>query len=542
MDLKSRKEDKKVEDQGSKKSSKWVNLLVFFIGLGVCVNIHQALGAVYIVVVIVGYLINKLAAKKPKLEQRAMEEVQQPANEVVQLVGVNLVDDPQQPRQYVQLGEKSKTLAQQVHSKGLFSGWQRKKEAKMLDRLPLEIQALIVEKNNLYSEIDGLENQLNALKTKLGTIKSLEELENRKEELSREIAKLNGVMELTEYGVYEPLFDFDTSEEYKAKLLGIRDKQKDLIKDDKACYYPTNFTLDGSLQKGRKLVKDNVKQILRSFNNESDLLISKVRYNNFETIEDRITKSKTTLNKLNDKMQIGISNEYLLLKLEELHLQYELEQKKQEEKERAKEERERLREEQRVQKELEDKKKLINKEKVHYTKALDDINALISKDPENEDLKEKKEKLIQQVEEIDKNLKDIDYRESNTRAGYVYVISNIGSFGKNVYKIGMTRRLEPMDRVHELGDASVPFNFDVHAMIFSDDAPKLENALHKAFEDRKVNMVNSRREFFEVSLEEIEKVVKENFDKVVEFQHEPEASQYYESLRLKLGTKVPDGE
>ena len=523
MDLKSKKEEKKVEEQGSKKSSKWVNLLVFFFGLGVCVNIHQALGFIYVVVVVVGFLINKLAAKTPKLEQKVAREVQPPLQQVQSKA------TPQQP-------------LQQVHTKGLFSGWQRKKEAKMLDRLPLEIQDLIVEKNNLYSEIDGLENQLNALKTKLGTIKSLEELEDRKEELSREIAKLNGVMELTEYGVYEPLFDFGTSDDYKAKLLRVRDKQKDLVKEGKACYYPTHFTLDGSLQKGRKLVKDNVKQILRSFNNESDLLISKVRYNNFETIEDRITKSKTTLNKLNDKMQIGISNEYLLLKLEELHLQYELEQKKQEEKERTKEERERLREEQRVQKELEDKKKLINKEKVHYTKALDDINALISKDPENEDLKEKREKLIQQVEEIDKNLKDIDYRESNTRAGYVYVISNIGSFGKNVYKIGMTRRLEPMDRVHELGDASVPFNFDVHAMIFSDDAPKLENALHKAFEDRKVNMVNSRREFFEVSLEEVEKVVKENFDKVVEFQHEPEAAQYYESLRLKSGTKVPDSE
>ena len=132
-----------------------------------------------------------------------------------------------------------------------------------------------------------------------------------------------------------------------------------------------------------------------------------------------------------------------------------------------------------------------------------------------------------------KNLENIDYREANKRAGYVYVISNIGSFGEGIYKIGMTRRLEPMDRVDELGDASVPFKFDVHAMIFSDDAPTLENALHKAFDDRKVNMINGRKEFFRVSLEEIEKVVKENHEKLIEFNEVPDAEQYRETLKIK---------
>ena len=138
-----------------------------------------------------------------------------------------------------------------------------------------------------------------------------------------------------------------------------------------------------------------------------------------------------------------------------------------------------------------------------------------------------------QVSKIDKNLADIDYREANQRVGYVYVISNIGSFGENIYKIGMTRRLNPQERVDELGNASVPFNFDVHAMIFSKDAPALENALHHAFDDRKVNMVNKRREFFNVSLDEIEKVVKENFDGSVEFEKTALAEQYRESLKIK---------
>lgn len=119
------------------------------------------------------------------------------------------------------------------------------------------------------------------------------------------------------------------------------------------------------------------------------------------------------------------------------------------------------------------------------------------------------------------------------RAGYVYVISNIGAFGENIYKIGMTRRLDPQDRIDELGDASVPFNFDVHAMIFSDDAPALEAALHRAFEDRKLNMVNQRREFFNVTLDEIKEVIRQNFDKTVEFVDVPNAEQYRVSQKLR---------
>ena len=153
--------------------------------------------------------------------------------------------------------------------------------------------------------------------------------------------------------------------------------------------------------------------------------------------------------------------------------------------------------------------------------------------PDDPDLLNKKSQLEAHLSDIDKALTDIDYRQANMRAGYVYIISNIGAFGENVYKIGMTRRLDPQDRIDELGDASVPFNFDVHAMIFSDDAPALETALHRAFEDKKLNMVNHRREFFHVTLDEIKEVVKQNFDKTVEFTDIPDAEQYRISLKMK---------
>ena len=123
-------------------------------------------------------------------------------------------------------------------------------------------------------------------------------------------------------------------------------------------------------------------------------------------------------------------------------------------------------------------------------------------------------------------------REANAKAGFVYVISNIGSFGEDVYKIGMTRRLEPMDRIKELSSASVPFEFDVHAMIFSENAPELENILHKHFESNSVNKVNLRKEFFRVSLDEIEDVVTQNYNKTVKFTRVPVASEYRQTLNI----------
>ena len=225
------------------------------------------------------------------------------------------------------------------------------------------------------------------------------------------------------------------------------------------------------------------------------------------------------------------------MKVKELRLAFEYAQKKQEEKEAQKAARAEQREQARIQKELDEQRKKMEKEQTHYQTAFERLKLQIEQNPNNADLLKKKEQLEEHLADINKALTDIDYRQANMRAGYVYIISNIGAFGENVYKIGMTRRLDPQDRVDELGDASVPFNFDVHAMIFSDDAPALENALHKAFESRKLNMVNQRREFFNVTLDEIKEVVRKNFDKTVEFVDTPNAEQYRVSLKMKEAQK-----
>jgi hypothetical protein len=235
-------------------------------------------------------------------------------------------------------------------------------------------------------------------------------------------------------------------------------------------------------------------------------------------------------------MTITISSNYLNLKIQELYLVYEYQVKKQEEKEEQIRIRDEMREEAKLLKEIEDIKSRIEKEEKHFNNALQFLNERLSKAQTESDrilLEQEKANIEKSLAQIEINKQDVLKREQNTRAGYVYIISNIGSFGKNIFKIGVTRRLEPKDRIDELGDASVPFRFDIHAMIFSEDAPALEAALHKTFEHRRLNMINFRREFFKASLEEIENAVRNNFAKPVEFVKLPDAAEYWQSIKLR---------
>ena len=335
-----------------------------------------------------------------------------------------------------------------------------------------------------------------------------------------------------EFGLYQPHYDFASALDYKEELAKIRAKQKELIKNKNAVSGSTEWTVNGSVSKGKKMVSDTQKLLMRAFNSECDDLISRVKYTNFDATLDRIYKSAEAISKLGTIMSISITQPYLDAKVKELRLAFEYQQKKQQEKEELKAARAEQREQARIQKEIEEQRKRIEKEQTHYQTAYEHLQLQLQQKPDDTDLLEKKAQLESHIKDIEKAIADIDYRQANMKAGYVYVISNIGSFGPNVYKIGMTRRLDPQDRVDELGDASVPFNFDVHAMIFSDDAPALEAALHRAFEDRKVNMVNTRREFFNVTLDEIKEVVKKSFDKTVEFIDVPDAEQFRISQRM----------
>lgn len=423
-----------------------------------------------------------------------------------------------------------------------------------------ENQRLLSENGELKSEIERLNGlltpellEVNAALKELERIRLeqhdaemlresyLNDVQKMKVEIKQkqsEIIQLDDEILFQSFGLYTPQYDFCNSDEYRNRLDFIRENQKSLIKNDQAVTGATNWSVNGDNRAGLKMVNDMKKLLLRAFNGECDELVSKVKYNNFEAYVKRIESSNKAISKLGKVMNVAITEQYMKLKIDELTLAFEYAQKKQEEKEEQKALRAQMREEARLQKEIEEERKKLEKEQTHYLNALAKLNLQLSNDPNNQDLLQKKQELETKAEEIDKSIKDVDYREANKRAGYVYVISNIGAFGENVYKIGMTRRLDPMERVDELGDASVPFNFDVHAMIFTDDAPSLEAALHKAFEDKKVNMVNQRREFFNVTLDEIKAVVKANYDKTVEFIDVPDAEQYRVSMKIKQDQSV----
>lgn len=396
---------------------------------------------------------------------------------------------------------------------------------------------------NLQNQIGGLNNAIAQQQQQIANLSAqiadrnnaVVSLDSTIQMKQKEVVKLDEEIGLQDFGLYRPRFDFATSDGYKERLAQIRTQQKDMIKQGQAVIGNMNWTVNGSKSEGQKMVKDMQKLLLRAFNSECDELVDKVKYNNFDSAYSRMTKACEAISKCGKIMNIAISTAYFNLKRDELCLALEYRQKKQAEKDEQKEIRDRMREEAKLQKEIEEARKKIQKEKTHYLNALGSLDTQLAAAPENEKaaLLTKRNEIVKQLVEIDKSLVDIDYREANAKAGYVYIISNIGSFGENVYKIGMTRRLDPMDRVDELGDASVPFNFDVHAMIFSDNAPALEAALHRAFENRKVNMINTRREFFNVTLEEIEAEVKKNYDKTVEFTRFPLAEQYRESQKIK---------
>lgn len=369
-----------------------------------------------------------------------------------------------------------------------------------------------------------------------------EQLEKEYEAKKKQLVILDEELLLQSYGFYDPKFDLESSAQYKLKLDEIREQQKALVKEKRATDHFDGWVLEGSRQQGRVWNNQNIKMAVRSFNNECDVAISKVKFNNIDVMERRIENSYRQINKMNEKNKITITNEYKNLKLQELYLAYEYEQKKKEEKEEQQRIKEQMREEAKIQKEIEEQKKKIEKEETHFKKALNEMikRHQSASDKEKELLEQKIKELEAKLEQTKKNKEDVLWREQNTRAGYVYIISNIGSFGEDCYKIGMTRRLEPMDRVRELGDASVPFTFDVHAMIFSEDAPKLERALHQAFDHKRVNLVNSRKEFFYVTLSEIEEVVRREHNKVVEFTKLAEAEQYRQSQKIREQQQIQE--
>lgn len=384
----------------------------------------------------------------------------------------------------------------------------------------------IAEKNQ---EIEGLKRQTETLRNNYKDAYKIYLNLKKESDIYKE------TLDLAEYGIYEPHFNFNTSQEYKLKLIHIREQQKNLVSVGFAVLGGENITWNGSLPQGQAMVKREKRLMLRAFNGECDSFIADVDWNNISRMEERIYKSFEAINRVYEKQGVHINEEYKKLKLEELHLAFEYKDKIHKEKEEQRAIREQMREEEKARREIEAALIKAQKDEELYQRALDRAREEIGSAEGNKlnKLQAKIAELEARVAEAEQNKERALSMAQQTKRGHVYVISNIGSFGEDIYKIGMTRRLDPMDRVRELGDASVPFPFDVHAIIFSEDAPSLEYTLHKAFESKRVNMMNPRKEFFNVTLAEIEEVVHKN-DASIEFTRIAEARDYRETNAINL--------
>jgi hypothetical protein len=324
--------------------------------------------------------------------------------------------------------------------------------------------------------------------------------------LKGEIALLEEHLEDISFGLYKPHYDFDTSEKYRAALDDLRSRERDLIRNGSAATIGVAWTINNSRREGERMQKQYVKLMLRAFNGECDAAVAKVTWNNIVKMEERIRKGFEAINTLGGVMQISINRLYLDLKIAELRLEFEGEEKKRQEIEEQRRIKEQMREEERALREAERAKEEAEAEEARYQKALERARAEMA-NAQGAALEELNKRIghLDAALQKARDMKDkATMMAQLTRAGHIYVISNIGSFGENVFKIGMTRRLEPFDRIKELGDASVPFDFDVHAMIYSEDAPTLECAFHDGFAERRINLINPRKEFFSVSIDEIE--------------------------------------
>lgn len=366
--------------------------------------------------------------------------------------------------------------------------------------------------NMLTSECKSLQNEISELKKQLKNAQNdVDSFYSVPENLSTELETMH-------------------SAEIKNKIVIMHQQEKALIKEKKA----TKLSQPAYSKKSSEQRKI-ISQILRGFRSEVNSLISKLTAFNIDSIRNRMTRTFNSYNSLFKNEGVSISKEYFELKLNELTCWYEYERKLADEKELLRAQKEQIREEEKVRREIEREKRKIEKDEKQFNNEI----ARLMKYMQVSTVEAEKNLYIDKIKDLETKLasleeakKTVTHRKENAKAGFVYIISNIGSFGENVYKIGMTRRLEPKDRIRELSSASVPFPFDVHAMIFAEDAPALEALLHQYFRSHEVNKVNHRKEFFKVSLADIEVIVKKNFNDTVTFVDIPPAEEYRETMRL----------
>lgn len=409
-----------------------------------------------------------------------------------------------------------------------------------LDAETKDLQTLAGREQELAASVAEKQDRLRKIEEKIASVQDAEtEADKHIHAIQAKVDLYSRIDDFVDYGMYEmPDYLYETSERFALEIKQIREQQKAMIQAKQVIITqgtPEDF---GESPLIRRVMQEQIKLMVRSFNIECDLLIAKVNPGNLQRTLERIDAVATGLEKSGADLRYGFNTEYVNLKYQECRLQYQFALKKKEEQDEQRAIREQMREEERARREYEKAIEDASREEATYERLLEKARKALETVKAEE--KQAAELRIQQLEEELAEARAKAQRAismaQQTKKGYVYVISNIGSFGENVYKIGLTRRLDPRERVRELGDASVPFSFDIHALIASENAPALETALHKAFDRQRVNAVNLRKEFFRVSLDDIRKKAEELTGRKSDFVMTILAEEYYQTKRMQGNT------
>ena len=357
--------------------------------------------------------------------------------------------------------------------------------------------------------------------------RQVEATAQQRDAIGTELLDLRNAVEVQEQGLYDFEHPAEDSVALGTELVALRASIKAAVTNGNATAAASNFTFNNSAAEGKRFVRDMSKLLLRSYNAEAENCVKAVKAGNLAIAQARLTKAMEQIQRLGKMVELRITPSYHRMRLKELEYANRHLRAVQAEKEAERARKEELREQAKAEKELRAEKARLEKERGHY---LNTIEALRGKGDD-----QGVERMLVRLADVDHAIENVDYRAANIRAGFVYVISNVGSFGADVVKIGLTRRLEPMDRVRELGDASVPFRFDVHALFFADDAVGIEAMLHQHFADRRINRVNLRREYFRATPEEVREALTEHAVELLDFKIEPMAEEYRYSEAARTG-------
>lgn len=507
-------------------------LIISIIGILLTISIYGIFFGIPLTIIGIYYLNKKAKGKdideKLKEKQEELDNIDEKLKVLEQEKEKEIDDKLNEKQEELKNLDEEYQKKEETKEKELNKKLKKKQEE--LDNIDKTYEKIAKDKEKeIDVKLNDKTNELNNLVIKINN--NTRELN----EIRKEIALVEETLDMQEYGLYEPKYNFINSTAYKERLDAVRKQQKQMIKDKTAAVGTSDWTINGDKRQGKAFINANIKQILRSFNNETEVIINKVKHSNVESSKKRIQKSFDQLNRLYERENVSLTKSYLNLKVDEMNIAYEYEVKKQEEKELLREEREREREEKKLQKKLEKEKNKFNRENDKLQKEINKVRDELTTAADKEkaklekEIKELKEALNRNNEEIGK----IDEWRETPGAGYVYIISNIGSFGKNVFKIGVTRRDNPDERIRELSSASVPFRYDTHVFIFSKDAFALEKELHDRFNDSRVNKVNRRKEFFNITIDDVKQIVEENKADIHSFVEHPDAEEYYDTLKIE---------